>query len=360
MHPLFRSPRNLLAALALWLPIGVGLAVLTARNSGVAPQQAALLVVPAMLPQLFLSLSSWFLCRLQPVQVSRLPRIFILHSLAAAVTAFLWVVVLHPYALLLDHLNGVEVWLPLLAANRGLLFGAAMALYIVAGLFHYLVLALERSFRAEQQALEDRLAASQAELKALKATVHPHFLFNSLNALASLIVLDPPRARRACLNLADFLRYSVRYQQMGPVTLRHELEHLDNYLDIERLRLDERLQVEKEVEPGLEEFPILPLLVLPLVENALKHGIQQHLHGGLVRIAVQRAGGGIRIVIANPAPPPDAPPPKGEGLGLKTLRRRLFVHYGTEARLEMQRTQERVEVTLALPGPPLRKETEKP
>src|SRR5262249_49528922 len=136
----------------------------------------------------------------------------------------------------------------------------------------------------ERTALEAKVQTRDAELRALRAQINPHFLFNGLNAVASLAGSDPMRARQMCVMLADFLRRSLALGGRAEVTLAEELELAERYLEIERVRFGSRLEVALDVEPETLHCMVPALVLQPLVENAVTHGIAQSLEGGAVRI----------------------------------------------------------------------------
>lgn len=190
------------------------------------------------------------------------------------------------------------------------------------------------SFRQElsqKDLIEERLKAlaTQAELKALKAQINPHFLFNSLNTVASLTSTDPHKAEEATLKLADVFRYTLSSSNKEFITLQDELDFLDSYLDVEKARFGDKLEVIKSVQPGTINTQIPSLILQPLVENCLKHGtnegktkieIRCSLNGNTINIEVRDEGRGVPEEIK-----------KGiytKGTGLRNVNERLLKTYG--------------------------------
>src|SRR5207244_13543154 len=169
-----------------------------------------------------------------------------------------------------------------------ILFLSGVLLFLLAIVFNYLLITFEASQRAENKALELQVLAREAELKALRAQIDPHFLFNSLNSINALVMTDPAAARRMCVLLADFLRGSLKLGSEKQIPLAEEIRLTECYLDIERVRLGSRLRVEREIEPQCEGCLVPPLIMQPLVENAIVHGVAPSLDGGVVRVQVQR------------------------------------------------------------------------
>jgi signal transduction histidine kinase len=198
----------------------------------------------------------------------------------------------------------------------------------------------ERSAR-ESEAL--RLAA-EAELRALHAQLNPHFLFNALTTIGHLIREAPDRAVETLLRLTELLRAVLRRSAGELVTVREELALVESYLSIERARFEERLSVQIDVPAGVENVRILPLVIQPLVENAIKHGIAPLAAGGLVRVTVIPDGSaeaGVIIRVRDTgagATSTDLAYGRAHGVGLANVERRIAQYYGAEASLRVDST----------------------
>ncbi|MDR2613771.1 MAG: histidine kinase [Candidatus Accumulibacter sp.] len=179
-------------------------------------------------------------------------------------------------------------------------------------------------------------ALSEARLQALTARIRPHFLFNSLNAVLSLIRSEPRRAEMALEELADLFRALMRdHRELVP--LADEIALCRQYLDLEKLRLGDRLEVEWEVDAVPADVKVPPLMLQPLLENAVYHGIEPSGEAGTMRIGFTRKGDELRAWLANPSAG-DAESIKGNGMALANIRERLSLYYDLEARLETRET----------------------
>ena len=174
---------------------------------------------------------------------------------------------------------------------------------------------------------------NQAELRALQSQIHPHFLFNALNTLYGTIPREAAVARRMVLNLAEIFRYFLQSDKVL-VPLDHELEIVRAYLEVEQLRLGDRLRVEFEIDGAARGLPIPVLSVQPLVENAIKHGVARSTSPGYVRISATCNQEGLRIQVENSASEEPLENP-GAGVGLKNVERRLEICYGSSASLRL-------------------------
>lgn len=194
-----------------------------------------------------------------------------------------------------------------------------------------------------------RLAAvTRAQVEALQARIRPHFLFNSMNTVAALIRVDPAAAERTVEDLCELFRAALGQRDTGDGTLGDELALVERYLAIEQLRLGERLRVRRELHELPPGFPLPRLLLQPLVENAIRHGIQPLREGGEVLLRGGRDGDGIVIEIINPLP--DTPARPGNGHGLDSVRQRIGYRYGPRADVQAGAQGDRFVVRLQLPG----------
>ena len=199
-----------------------------------------------------------------------------------------------------------------------------------------------------EAATEARAQASEAQLAALQARMNPHFLFNALNTVASLVRTDPKAAESTVENLAGVLRRTLERSRHTWRTVGDEVDYLEAYLAVEQERWGERLRVEWSIDPELRPLPLPPMTLQPLVENALKHGLGVRLGNGTVRIAGEKENATLRLTVADDGV--GFPPRYSEGIGLGNLRRRLATLYGERAALEVSSSAAGASVCLEVPA----------
>lgn len=231
-----------------------------------------------------------------------------------------------------------------------LLYMLQTNIYFVLWLGAYGLIRNLRSYR--QQEIEKwklESAVKEAELIALKAQVNPHFLFNALNNIRALISEDPEKSRDMITHLADLLRYSIPYTSKERVPLQEELDMVSHYLELESIHYEDRLQYRMEVEPGLSQVSVPPMVIQLMVENAIKHGISLLPGGGTIEISVTQGGAGdTAIRVSNTG---SLQPKTGrEGIGLRNALDRVRLITGSEPRFSLEQAGDRVVSQLIIPN----------
>lgn len=353
MPPVLGDRPRLIAHLIGWALVGAILAVLLHPLFSVPWLAACAFALPLALVAAPASLSGFYLSRALPLTPQSALRVAATTASAALVTAAVWAALGHLWWIALDRSGVPELHVgPAQPASLApLLVSVGTMGYIVAMAMHYVFRAYERAARSERQILKSEIAAREAELRALRAQIDPHFLFNSLNSISGLVGVDPARARSMCQRLGDFLRDSLTLGGSGRIPLHREVALVRQYLEIEQVRFGARLQVGSTVSAPAGLVMVPALLLQPLVENAVRHGIAGMVDGGTVTITAERAGDSVVIVVENPRDP-DAPHRKGTGLGLDIVRRRLRATFGDEASVAVEAGDERFRVVVTVPATP--------
>lgn len=214
-----------------------------------------------------------------------------------------------------------------------------ISFYIPTLLAAHAILYFRRYLSEQTQNLTLRSDLSDARLNALKMQLHPHFLFNSLHAISSLIAVDPQRANRMIALLGDFLRQTLDHSNDQLVPLQEELEFLRCYLAIEETRFADRLSVHFDLETQTLRDLVPHLILQPLVENAVKHGVAPFAAPGRIEIASRRTGEQLYLIVVNSIPDSDnharQNPDEASGVGIKNVRSRLEYLYGESASLSL-------------------------
>ena len=348
MHPILARLESLAAYLGAWSIVGVLIGVVLTRQ-GLTWPEALVQVLPPLLAYSFVCLSAWYVCRAMPLATSGVPGVLTASAVAAFVAGGLWLAMHETWLATLESTPGLGPITIRFRAQTPFLFAVSVMLFLLVLSVHYVVLAFEAFRAAERHQLELQVLTRDAELRALRAQVDPHFLYNSLNSISALTGSDPAAARRMCLLLAEFLRTTLRVSMQERITMEDELSLADRFLSIEQVRFGPRLQVERHIDEAAAQCRIPPLVLQPLLENAVAHGIAGLIDGGTIRLEVARQNGRLSIAIENPRDP-DAPPrTRGAGVGLDNVRRRLAIVFGGAARMQAVAGTDRFKVALDLP-----------
>ena len=334
MHPILADREALILYLFVFLLIGLALAAMIAVGGDVPWGASLVFCVPMTLVCGLMSLSSWYVCRSLPLKTTSVLRILGVLATSAIVSAGLWIIIGEVLAILLGNFPFSA---PVAAAYRNqiILFSSVgLGLYLLSVAVHYLMITFEQTREAERRTLELKILAQNAELRALQFQVNPHFLFNSLNSVSALITKDPVAARSMTQLLADFLRQSLRFGTLDSIPLHEELSLCKRFLDIEQVRYGARLQFDQEVADEAKGLAIPPLLLQPLIENAIVHGIAHLVEGGTITLKAETRGDKLHISVRNPCDSA-RPKTKGNRMGLENVRKRLITLSPTEARLDV-------------------------
>jgi len=299
------------------------------------------------------AMSANFSCRTAPLTRTPLWRVVLTHVVTALLLTFFLVKIGVIVARQFDALEGWKGIYGDYVLKTGMMFAAGFFYYLLSVAVQYALIAQKASNEAQERAVESSVRAREAELIALKAQINPHFLYNSLNSISALTSIDAGRAREMCVSLADFLRLTLGMGEKAVIPLREELGLVEKYCAIEKMRFGERLKVEEEIQEEAKECLLPPLLLQPLFENAVRHGIAQTAEGGWIRLRATRNGERLTLTLEN-SWDPEAGSSRKNGVGLKNVQRRLEARYGKEAQLQASAEDEVFRVSLAFPA-----ETEK-
>jgi two-component system sensor histidine kinase AlgZ len=333
-----------------WLLFATLLCILLTYAWGMSWQSAMTLSLPLSALAQGVAWSARYSCRSNPIGRGGLSQLFLTHITAAVILSFLWVGVGRILAKWLDSGVGWSGTYPQFSKVQTQLYGLGLAYYLLAVAFHYALIAQEASLEAQQRALESSVRAREAELSALKAQINPHFLYNSLNSISALTSIDPGRAREMCVLLADFLRMTLGLGEKPLIPLQEELDLLDRYCAIEKVRFGDRLQIQKEVQDGAATCLMPPLLLQPLFENAVVHGISQLPEGGYVSLKAGCDQNRISLIVENSWDPEAVSARKKNGVGLKNVQRRLEARYGKDAHIDVKTEEHLFRVSVSIPA----------
>ncbi len=227
---------------------------------------------------------------------------------------------------------------------------------VIMGIFYYLLFIMYYYVMLYYEDLQEKLKVeaqlqtlvNEAELSALRSQINPHFLFNSLNSISSLTITNPDKAQEMVIKLSDFLRYTLSHDKNEKASLKEEFNNLRRYLDIEKIRFGHRLNFVTKVPDNCVDFMIPNMILQPLIENAIKHGVYDSTEEVLVELSCSNDDEYVYIEIANEYDP-DSIKKKGQGIGLKNIRKRLQIIYQRQDLFEVKAEKMVFRATLKIP-----------
>jgi hypothetical protein len=326
MHPIFRS-RRLGLYLLVWLPIAYTLSLILVEQSRLSWPAGIALAVPLCLIYAFVCLSAWYACRSLPLNREQMPRLLITHLGSALGIGALWTALAKLLFVSYSAAGSIDAVLPSV-------FGMGVVLYLLAVAVHYVLLAVEASRMAEAREAEARLLAGEAELRALSA----------------LTSSDAAKAREMCVLLSGFLRSTLGLGDRAAIPLEEEIALARSYLAIEKVRFGARLRVEENIRQACTGFLVPSLVLQPLVENAVIHGIANLIEAGFIRISADVVEGDHIAITVENSFDADAPSIGRGGFGLAATRKRLDTLYGGRATLHAGTRDGTYRVELRLPA----------
>ena len=340
--------------IAFWMAIA---AIQFALTYGVYEQELAAAVTESLISTLIFALLGvglWYMVRFSGKQIKGFVKNLFYHLTGCVFTVFFWQLVSYIILRLLFRSN--EEYMGFLLTSMVVKILTGVLIYFLLISVDFLVL----SFEEMQEQAEHEVALSNmlrdAELAMLRSQIRPHFLFNSLNSVSALTLSNPQAAQDMIIKLSEFMRYSIGLAAETMNSLNEELYHAGLYLDIEKVRFSDRIIIEKNVEPVCGEMMIPAMILQPLLENAVKHGVNTMLTSCKITLNASCNGSSLNISISNNFDP-DAVPRKGTGTGLKNVQKRMTAIYGrTDLVTTNIKNNEVFEVKLIIPS---QKEKEK-
>jgi two-component system, LytTR family, sensor kinase len=346
-HPVLQYRVRLIVWWLIWLFLALGQSLLFYFAYGSFINMSILDSVLSLLIYSGIALSLWYPFSFFNTGNPRPATLISNLVISGAISVTLWIVLTKfVLQLILTEGNNYDAFWEATFPYR---IGTGVFIYGLIILSYFLFISL--SNLSEKNAKEARLESlvKEIELKMLRSQINPHFLFNSLNSISSLTITDPEKARDMVVKLSEFMRYALSRKDEQPVSLQSELDNLWLYLDIEKVRFGDKLITEVDIEQECFDFKIPVMLLQPLFENAVKHGVYESTDSVKIITKAKILNGFIEITISNNYD--DSPTlKKGTGTGLINVSRRLELFYGNKASINTSKENGIYTVTLYLPA----------
>ena len=342
-----KGPLHILMIGVIWTPIVFCVGSLFYSFTDAPLTVTIWLIIPIIYLELFFVLSTWYVCKSIPLDPKNFANILLRHFISAISMVSLWLMISFGYAAAINYFYPELLFNTYFQDSIYLFTGAGFFLYFLGVLFHYTVLIQQEAKETQERLSKTELTAREAQLRVLHTSINPHFIFNSLTALSTLTVKNPDLAQKMCVQLSEFLRYNLRYELKHFTTIREELENVENYLAIEQIRLGDRLELDMDIDKSIYTVKTIPFILLPLVENAIKHGIQEMVSGGTLHFQIHPQEDFLWIRVRNPVEAGKTV--RGMGLGIKTLKKRLTAEYGRQHKLKIEHHKDTFIADLKIP-----------
>jgi sensor histidine kinase YesM len=288
----------------------------------------------------------WFVVKYNSLDNKPFVQLLSTHLAAALILALVWVYSSGFIANILVSEPVYQTYQDRQLSNRVFI---GFIVYILMATIFYLYFFYKKNREKIDRENELKQEVREAVLRALKSQINPHFLFNSLNSIASLTITNPEKAHEMVIALSDFMRYSLRKQHNEMVALEEEINHIRLYLQIEKIRFGDKMAYSFQVEPECLKCSIPTLLLQPLFENAVKYGIYEASEQVKVSLIAKKEGDHTILILTNNFDK-EAAPVKGEGIGLKNVQERLRLVYNSNNLLQIKEEEGRFVVTIFLPS----------
>ena len=296
--------------------------------------------------QLGLGLSFWYSAKFISLESGQYGKFILAHFLGGIISSMFWLGI--TYIILFSVIKFPST----LAAN----FTESLPWRILIGLlFYYLISStyyvyIYYSGYQERSIAEAQLRnlVTEAELKTLKFQINPHFIFNSLNSMSALTVIDPEKARNMILKLADFLRYTLATNDNQKNKLKDELKNIRLYLDIEKIRFEDKFEFHENLSESCTDIEVPNMILQPLFENAIKHAVYETLDKVTLNLVCEREDQFMKITVQNNFET-EAESAKGTGTGLKNIENRLKLIYSMDNLLKVRKEENQFSVILYIP-----------
>jgi two-component system LytT family sensor kinase len=345
-NPIFKDLKNLNYYLIFWtvlaflfiqlLYIGTDIGLTASITDG--------LVFTFLLGGIGLTL--WYPARYIPIEKNSPLKIISGHSIGALITTVIWLSV--GYFLLVGLFNFDTTYPPFFYSTLAWRILIGLLFYSLFVSFYYMIIYYTGFHEREIKEAELKSLVTEAELKSLKFQINPHFIFNSLNSMSALTEIDPAKAKKMILKLADFLRFILKTNELEKNKLSEELKNIGLYLDIERIRFEDKFEYVEETNEGCTNVEIPSMILQPLFENAIKHAVYETLDKVTLKLFCNIQNGFLKIVVQNNFDEAGIAK-KGAGVGLKNIEERLKLIYHQNNLLEIKKEKDIFKVTLYIP-----------
>ena len=310
-------------------------------------------LIPSLLDSLFfnglyqvIGISLWYTVSFNSLDNDNTAKIFFNHIVAAVITSGIWIGI--GYYIMTHIVSDNHLYSDFLTKSLVWRFLIGILFYTIIIAVDYVIIYYTNFQEKLLREVELNALVKEAELKTLKYQINPHFIFNSLNSISSLTISDPPLAHEMTIKLSSFLRSILSKNEKQKNKLSEEIANAKLYLDIEKVRFNDKFDFVEEVKSECKELEVPSMILQPIFENAIKHGVYESLDKVTIKLSCGMENEYFKIMIENNFDN-DTIPRKGEGIGIKNIKNRLKLIYNQENLLTVQKTDNSFKVTIFIP-----------
>ncbi|MBK8805218.1 MAG: histidine kinase [Bacteroidales bacterium] len=346
IHPLFRKNVYLYIYFILWIPLWFSTVAVLVLNNFTDVPTALFAGFLNNFVFAVIGIGLWYVTLYSNANETNFTGIIIGHFTFAIVVTALWIFIV-------DFLMGIiNTIMPDGIINSQNLYASRVLIgiiyYAILTLFYYTVRYYHESKNNKVNEEKLTIMLREAELNSLKSQINPHFLFNSLNSISMLTLSDPGNAREMLVKLSDFIRYALKQKDLTHSTCLEELDNINKYLEIEKVRFGDKLQTKNIINEACLKMKIPVMILQPLFENAVKHGVYESITPVEIQTSLLCDSDFLYITISNNFDP-EAVTRKGEGIGMKNVSERLKIEYGRDDLFSYEKQKDHFIVDLKIP-----------
>jgi len=345
-HPILKNTKNLILYLIVWFGIIASYQAVLTFGIRLELKYALADNLISNILLLGLGLSFWYSAKYISFESNSVIKIFLSHIFGGIFISVLWLVI--SYYLINSLVTIDEVYSEFFLNTLPWKFLIGVLYYFLVTAFYYLVIYYSSYQERIIKEAELKNLVTQAELKSLKFQINPHFIFNSLNSMSALTVINPDKARSMILKLADFLRYTLASNERQTTNLSEELKNIRLYLEIEKIRFEDKFEFAEDIENECLRIKVPSMILQPLFENAIKHAVYEALEKVTLNISARIKNGFMEIRVENNFDG-NVSGKSGTGIGLTNIKNRLELIYNSKNLIDIRKEKNIFAVSLYIP-----------
>ena len=346
-HPILKSSKYIVLYLIVWVGI---IAVYQSVLSFGIGLELKYSIPENLISNIFLmglGLSFWFTAKYISFENNSVAKIFLSHILGGVFISVIWLAI--SYYLINSLITANDVYSEFFINTLPWKFLIGVLYYFLVTAFYYLIIYYSSYQERIIKESELKNLVTQAELKSLKFQINPHFIFNSLNSMSALTVINPDKARSMILKLADFLRYTLASNEKQATSLSEELKNIRLYLEIEKVRFEDKFEFTEDIENECLRVKVPSMILQPLFENAIKHAVYEALEKVTLNLSAKMKNDFMEIKVENNFDENTSGKSPGTGIGLTNIKNRLELIYNNKNLMNIKKEKNIFKVSLYIP-----------